>query len=200
MPHCRPRASACLLVLASAFALAHASPPEFGRQTWHSENGLPQNTVHAILQARSGYLWVGTEGGLARFDGIRFAVYNTQNTPQLQSNNIRQLLETRDGSLWIATAEGITRLENGRFTFYGTRDGLPNNNVLSLREDSSGTLWADTAAGAARLSGNGSTSQVFDAETEPRPSAERDCQNYRTVPLETTEPSGSAANPVSPES
>ena len=137
---------AVLCTLFAAFPAANAE--EFGRQTWQSENGIPQNTVHTILQSRDGYLWAGTEGGLARFDGGRFAVYNAQNTPELRSNNIRKLLESADGSLWIATANGITRYKNGRFQAFDM------GNVWSLSEDGSGTLWAVTASGVAHLSGN----------------------------------------------
>lgn len=153
-------AALCLLTLlrgafaANAPANPHSSQPDtFGRQIWQTENGLPQNTVHSILQSRNGYIWVGTEGGLARFDGVRFAVFNTQNTPALKSNNIRMLAETRD-SLWIATADGIARLQNGRFSAFGIADGLPSNNVWSLSEDQVGSLWAVTADGVARFAGN----------------------------------------------
>src|SRR6185437_1911659 len=132
---------------------AHRYPDEFGRQTWETENGLPQNTVHSILQSRDGYIWVATEGGLARFDGVKFVVYNAQNTPALKSNNIRTLAETRDGALWIATADGIARFENRRFSAFSTADGLPGNNVWSLYEDRAGTLCAVTAEGLAKFAG-----------------------------------------------
>ncbi|MGC2662122.1 MAG: two-component regulator propeller domain-containing protein, partial [Bryobacteraceae bacterium] len=96
-------------IYAAGLWAANATPPdaiprpeEFARQTWQSENGLPQNTVQAILQSHEGYIWVGTEGGLARFDGVRFQVFNTRNTPELKSNNIRALRETPGNALWIA--------------------------------------------------------------------------------------------------
>lgn len=159
---CRHGAALCLLILirgASARdVLASALPGgrqayNFGRQVWQTENGLPQNTVHSILQSRNGYIWAGTEGGLARFDGTKFLVYNTQNTPALKSNNIRMLAETRDGSLWIATADGISRLKDGGFSGFNAADGLPSNNVWSIFEDYAGNLWAVTAEGLARFSG-----------------------------------------------
>ncbi|HEX4231834.1 MAG TPA: two-component regulator propeller domain-containing protein [Bryobacteraceae bacterium] len=128
-------------------------PEQFARQTWASENGLPQNTVQAILQSHQGYIWVGTEGGLARFDGVRFQVYNTRNTPELKSNNIRALLETQNGALWMATADGVTRLADGRFTHFDEADGLPGSNVWSLARSSSGAVIAVTNAGAAQFAG-----------------------------------------------
>src|SRR4051812_9061133 len=75
----------------------------FGRAVWQTENGLPQNSVHSIVQTRDGFIWIATEEGLARFDGINFAVFNKQNTPQFNSNYVRSLLEDRQGALWIST-------------------------------------------------------------------------------------------------
>ncbi len=91
---------------------------QYGRQTWQTENGLPQDTVQAILQTRDGYIWLGTEGGLVRFDGLHFAVYDIQNTAGLKSNNIRTLAEDEEGSLWIGTAEGLTRYRDSAFQVF----------------------------------------------------------------------------------
>ena len=74
----------------------------YQRQNWQTESGLPQNTVHAIVQTHDGYLWLATEGGLVRFDGLKFTVYDSQNTPALRSNNIRALLEDKERTLWVA--------------------------------------------------------------------------------------------------
>src|SRR4026209_1607720 len=70
---------------------------QYGHEVWLTENGLPQNTVHSIAQTRDGYIWIGTEEGLARFDGIRFTVFDKQNTAQLKSNYIRALFADRQG-------------------------------------------------------------------------------------------------------
>src|SRR5437016_922799 len=96
---------------------------QFNRQIWLTENGLPQNTVHSITQARDGYVWLATEEGLARFDGIRFTVFDKQNTPELRSNDIRVLLEDRGSALWIGTADGLVRLRDGKFKAFTTQDG-----------------------------------------------------------------------------
>ena len=145
---------ACALVSPAIPLPNQPQPDNFGRQVWQTENGLPQNSVHSILQSADGYIWVGTEGGLARFDGIRFFVYNTQNTPALRSNNIRMLVEGRDGSLWIATADGVDRIKDGMFSAFNVENGLPSGNVWSLSEDRDGHLWAVTADGLARFSGS----------------------------------------------
>ena len=122
-------------------------------QTWDTENGLPQNTVQAILQTRDGYLWFGTEGGLARFNSQSFTVFNTANTPQFRSNDIRALLEDADGTLWIATADGVATLRNGQFQAFTTSNGLPSNAVTGLFPDRRRTC-AVTAVGSACF-GNG---------------------------------------------
>src|SRR6266699_2323976 len=124
---------------------------EFNGQVWVTENGLPQNTVHAITQAKSGYIWIATEEGLARFDGIKFTVFDRQNTPQLPSNNIRVLLEDGRGDLWIGTADGLAQMRDGKFTTFTTQQGLPGNVIDSLYEDHNAALWIATSAGIVRF-------------------------------------------------
>jgi len=126
----------------------------YGRQTWQTENGIPQNTVHAIVQSHDGYIWLGTEGGLVRFDGLKFFVYDTQNTPKLRSNNIRALLEDRQGALWIGTADGLARFKDAEFSTFTADQGLPGNSILSIYEDRSGALWVVTADGLAQYRGD----------------------------------------------
>jgi len=86
----------------------------YGFQSWQTDSGLPQNTVHAIVQGRDGFLWIATEGGLVRFDGVAFAVLTHANTPQLPSDLIDGLMEGRDGSLWVSTSGGLARVKDGR--------------------------------------------------------------------------------------
>lgn len=143
-----------LLPFALSVTLSFAAPADAGRhryspQTWRTENGLLQNSVHAIAQTSDGYVWLGTEGGLARFDGLQFVAFTSQNTPGLHSNSIRALLEDKGQSLWIATADGLTRLHNGRFSLFTTAQGLPGNNVWSLFQDREDRLWALTSEGPA---------------------------------------------------
>ncbi len=109
---------------------------------WQFEDGLPQNSVQALWQTTDGYLWVGTQNGLARFDGVRFTVFNSQNTPELKVANIGTLRETRDGSLWIGTeGGGLLRYKEGAFTRYTDADGLAGNIIRCLYEGRDGTLW-----------------------------------------------------------
>src|SRR5215831_12629992 len=104
---------------------------QYGLSVWTTENGLPQNTVRDIIQTRDGYIWLATNGGLVRFDGIDFSVFDTHSTPQIKSNEIRSLMEDRQGALWICTSEGLTRLDRQGFSSYTTADGLSSDNVLS---------------------------------------------------------------------
>ena len=80
--------------------------PDYFTRTWQVEQGLPQNKVTAVVQTHDGYLWVGTYNGLARFDGIRFTVFDDNNTPELHSSRITSLFEADDGTLWIGTESG----------------------------------------------------------------------------------------------
>jgi ligand-binding sensor domain-containing protein/signal transduction histidine kinase len=132
----------------TAFALdSRRDLSQFSHEVWLTENGLPQNTVHSIAQTRDGYIWIGTEEGLARFDGVRFAVFDKQNTPQLKSNYIRTLLADRHGALWIGTAEGLVRMLDGKFTVFTTNEGLPSDTIQAVYEDREGNLWVATATG-----------------------------------------------------
>src|SRR5258706_2485776 len=143
----------CLLLLLSfACSQALALDPardlfQFSQQIWLTETGLPQNTVHRITQGKDGYIWIATEEGLARFDGIKFTVFDKQNTPQLPSNNIRVVLEDRRGDLWIGTADGLVQMRQGKFTTYTTQQGLPANVIDSLYPDQQDLLWIATSAG-----------------------------------------------------
>ena len=119
---------------------------------WHQGSGLPQNYVYAILQTRDGYLWVGTRGGLARFDGVRFTTFDDRTPGQLRDSEVWALAEGPDSALWIGTyGGGLTRLKDGRFQTFGTAEGLPSEIVTSLTVGPDGTLWIGTGAGLARL-------------------------------------------------
>ncbi len=121
---------------------------QYAHDVWRSEDGLPQNSVTAIVQTRDGYLWLGTEEGLVRFDGTRFIVFNKRNSV-LRSNSVWALLEGQDGSLWIGTRGGLYRLRSGQFAAYTTWDGLSSDLVLCLYEDQAGSLWIGTQDGLA---------------------------------------------------
>jgi signal transduction histidine kinase/ligand-binding sensor domain-containing protein len=147
---CRAACLAALGMLAST-ALA-ATPSGYTRKLWQTQDGLPEQTVQAFAQTTDHYLWIGTTGGLLRFDGAHFTVFDHGNTPQLHENSVFALLASRDGSLWIGTeGGGLTRWQNGRFRSYGTQDGLSDGFVRALYEDRGGTLWVGTDNGLLRF-------------------------------------------------
>jgi PAS domain S-box-containing protein len=139
-------------VLHLGLCLAQDSPAQYVHSVWQIEDGLPQNTITAILQSREGYLWLGTFGGVARFDGVRFTIFDSANTPGLAGDRVLSLHQDHDGDLWIGTQDnGVSRLHQGKATTYTVRDGLPDAFVSSIREDRHGRLWINTARGVARF-------------------------------------------------
>jgi signal transduction histidine kinase/ligand-binding sensor domain-containing protein/CheY-like chemotaxis protein len=115
------------------------------------EDGLPQNSVQAILQSRDGYLWLGTQAGLARFDGVRFTVFDRSSVPEFHRENVHALAEDAAGTLWIATDAGLLSYRKNRFSRMGTADGLPSELIRSLLTARNGTLWVGTDAGICRI-------------------------------------------------
>jgi len=111
------------------------------------ENGLPQNTVQALVQTRDGFIWLGTEVGLVRFDGNSFEVFDKNSTPALPGNDIRCLLAPRDGALWIGTSDKLARWRDGSVTAFTTKDGLPGNSVEPLNLEPDGSIWIVTLEG-----------------------------------------------------
>jgi ligand-binding sensor domain-containing protein len=129
---------------------------QYVHDVWSTDNGLPQNSVLAIAQTPDGYLWLGTEEGLARFDGVRFITFDKRNTPALQSNEVDALLVDRGGDLWIGTrGGGLVSLRQGVFTSYTSKDGLSNDSVQALYEDAGGKLWIATDGGGLYCLRNG---------------------------------------------
>src|SRR5271169_2743704 len=112
---------ACMLLclaLSAAAALAldpHKDLRQYGHRSWQTDSGLPQNTVHAIFQTRDGYIWLATEGGLVRFDGVQFVVYDKQAPAHLPSATINGLFEDSSGNLWIGTDDGLVRKRGSQF-------------------------------------------------------------------------------------
>jgi signal transduction histidine kinase/ligand-binding sensor domain-containing protein len=148
-------------LLALQPAVAHGLDPsrlitQYGHDVWLTRDGLPQNSVRAILQTRDGYLWLGTWGGLARFDGVRFTIFNRANTPALRDSRITALAEDGDGSLWIGTAAGgLIRLKDGTFDTYRSEGDTSYEErsrwqIRSIARSSDGGLWIGTAGSGFR--------------------------------------------------
>ncbi len=123
-----------------------ASP--FLERSWQTDQGLPHDSVTAILQTSDGYLWIGTRRGLARFDGVRFTMLEELSELNLQC--IYSLHEDSHHTLWIATEDGVFRFANGKVSHLGQADGLLDNRALALCEAQDGSIWIGTAGGVSR--------------------------------------------------
>lgn len=125
--------------------LAFGAAPDWQRftfQSWHTEDGLPQNHSTSIVQTRDGYLWFGTYSGLARFDGVQFRVFNAGNTPGMVSSRITSLFEDRRGVLWIGHDAGeLTQLKEGRFESVSIQGNPLGGAILSISDDEDGHVW-----------------------------------------------------------
>jgi ligand-binding sensor domain-containing protein len=131
---------------------------QYTHNLWQIEDGLPQNSVHALVQTRDGYLWLGTQEGLVRFDGVRFVVFDQRNTPEFKNNHVTALHQTRDGALWIGMNGGLSRLMDGKFKTYSAEDGLTNDLIWAIEEDLDGAVWIGTGGGLNRFKDGAFTS------------------------------------------
>jgi len=123
-------------------ATAEPAAPKFFVRSWKTDSGLPGNVVTAIVQTRDGYLWVGTYGGLARFDGVRFTVFNSANTPELQSDRITSLYEDAQGILWIGHERGdLTSYRNGKFESLGIQESGVRRKISAINADEASDIW-----------------------------------------------------------
>jgi len=155
-----------LFSLFAVFRLAVSAAPSVPRlsqyiaKSWNMESGLPQSTVQAVLQTRDGFLWLGTQEGLVRFDGIKFDVFNKKTAAEFRHNDIRALFEGRDGRLWVGTANGLLSCQNGRFTTHFRNREPAGDFVAALFEDAGGTLWIGTSGGGLHRLKDGSFSTL----------------------------------------
>src|SRR5437899_13507 len=126
-----------LLGPGAAFALDPAKAvSQYSLAAWQTEDGLPNNLVQAIAQTPDGYLWLATQEGLARFDGVRFAVFDRRSTAAMSANDVETIYVSRDGSLWVGVYGGmLLRYQNGTFHSYSDREGLSSATISALTED-----------------------------------------------------------------
>ena len=150
------QAKACAtIILLACCPCAFALNPsldinQYAHTAWTIRDGFFKGVISSIVQTPDGYLWLGTEFGLLRFDGVRSIPWQPPAGEHLPSSDIRSLLTARDGRLWIGTKKGLASWKDGKLTQYPELDG---GEVLSLLEDHKGTLWATgwAAFSAARL-------------------------------------------------
>ncbi|MGA2747873.1 MAG: two-component regulator propeller domain-containing protein [Verrucomicrobiota bacterium] len=131
----------------AAFGAGELQP--YRVDSWQVDDGLPQSSVTAIVQTHDGYLWLGTFGGLVRFDGVRFKVFTPNNAPGLASIRILALYEDRAGALWIATEEGqLIRYAGGQFELCSPPGWVTFSEHLEyFAEGADGHIWLITPRG-----------------------------------------------------
>ncbi|MGA3284798.1 MAG: two-component regulator propeller domain-containing protein [Verrucomicrobiota bacterium] len=138
----------CGLVSALSAAAGEAGQPGsyFIVDSWSTREGLPQSSVISVIQARDGYLWLGTLNGLVRFDGNRFTVFDEENTPGLNSDRIIYLFEDGRTNLWIGTdTTGVGLVQDGKIKNFEIGRAGQEGKLTSVCEDSTGTVWFYTA-------------------------------------------------------
>src|SRR6478672_13329251 len=131
---------ACLFLCLPVFALDPGKKiTQYIHNAWTSEQGLPENDVRSIVQTRDGYLWLATEEGLARFDGVHFKVFEKHSVDAIKNNFILSLFEDKEGTLWIGSwGGGLIRFSCGRYETYTESDGLSNDIVNVITQDREG--------------------------------------------------------------
>jgi len=120
------------------------SDPEYLIDTWGADEGLPQSGAMAIAQTPDGYLWFGTMGGLVRFDGINFSVFDPSNTPQLPSPAIINLHLDRAGRLWMSTPRSLAYVKDGSWQQFRSDAGWTGNYARFFAESRSGQLYVSS--------------------------------------------------------
>jgi signal transduction histidine kinase/ligand-binding sensor domain-containing protein/CheY-like chemotaxis protein/HPt (histidine-containing phosphotransfer) domain-containing protein len=131
---------------------AHALDPslklsQYVLDNWQIPQGLPQSSAEAIARTPDGYLWVGTQEGLARFDGVRFVVFDHGNEPAIPAKNISVLYVDTAGRLWIGTRAGIALYEHGHFEAPDVMPALAHAYVRAIAPGKQGRIWVGTESG-----------------------------------------------------
>jgi ligand-binding sensor domain-containing protein len=147
-------AAACIVLGSSAWArAAELSLRQLNHRVYTAMEAAPSQ-IDALAQTSDGTLWIGSRGGLTRFDGARFVPYPGPSEQPLRATNIAALLATPDGGLWIGFRPGgVSFVKNGRVTHYGEADGIPASTVQQLAYDHDGLLWAAARSGVAYFDG-----------------------------------------------
>jgi ligand-binding sensor domain-containing protein/AraC-like DNA-binding protein len=168
--------SACLAVMPLIVTSARAAPANSGAasynapanpgassafdpgkcvaRVWGAGSGLPGSSVRALAVTRDGFIWVGTEAGLARFDGVSFTVFDRWNSPALKDSPVLSLYRDVDGVLWVGTdGGGLCAVGPGEWRCIGEKEGLRSPHVRAITGGSGGRLWAGTDYGVHGIDG-----------------------------------------------
>jgi signal transduction histidine kinase/ligand-binding sensor domain-containing protein len=133
------RRVAVLGLLFTGFLTGHA---QFRSTQWTADSGLPQNIIRGISQTPDGYMWVATLNGVARFDGVRFTIFDKSNTPGIAANRFAAMVKGAPGDLWLYTENGaVTRRHQNEFRTLSDAEGVPIGSAHGLTSDNHGNVW-----------------------------------------------------------
>jgi signal transduction histidine kinase/ligand-binding sensor domain-containing protein len=111
---------------------------QYAHTAWKIREGFSKGAIYSIAQTPDGYLWLGTDYGLLRFDGVRNVSWEPPSDQHLPSTRIYSLLAAHDGTLWIGTMKGLASWKSGKLTQYPE---LAGQGIFTLLEDGEGTVW-----------------------------------------------------------
>ena len=124
---------------------------QYDIRLYQAEHGLPMNDMKTVFQDSKGYIWLGRQEGLVRFDGVRFVLFDKSRYSGLRENFIWDIKEDWEGNLWLATnGGGVSRFDGGTFTTFDTSDGLASNVCCNAAWCKNKTIWFGTENGVAR--------------------------------------------------
>ncbi len=135
-------------------------PPRYVIQSWTVGQGLPQNSVLSLCRTWDGFLWIGTLGGLAQFDGNRFRTFRSVDGNSIPSDDVKFLAEDRSGSLWIASSKTLTRYRAGVFSAFVQNPDFLREGIVDLKADSDGNIWIANRRGEVLFTDGAGTTEV----------------------------------------
>jgi ligand-binding sensor domain-containing protein/serine phosphatase RsbU (regulator of sigma subunit) len=144
---------------------------QYATRTWTQSDGLPQNTVSSIVQTPEGYLWLATEGGLVRFDGVAMTTFDRRNQPHLLSANVLTLGVDGAGVLWVGTTAGLHRLDRGQLEPVPLTEGAGHNPGITAVAFNGEATFVGTDAGLFRVVAGASKRLVLPGVTDQQVSA-----------------------------
>ena len=144
--HTQTRGLVLLAIQLACWACALGLDPsldvsQYAHTAWRIRDGFSKGIIFAIAQTPDGYLWLGTDFGLLRFDGVKAVPWQPPTGEHLPGGPVRRLFVARDGTLWVGTTTGLASWKNGKLT---ERPELAGRQVAALLEDREGTIWVGT--------------------------------------------------------
>ncbi len=159
-PRAWPILAVAVLLLAAAGSACALDPGKrfhhYVKDTWSIEEGLPQISALAFAQDAEGYLWIATQAGLARFDGVRFTTFDARNTPALPGSFVQALWVDRRGRLWVGTYKGMARRDRSGFSAVPAKQGNLERaiDIQQIGETGDGRIIATALQGVFEATGD----------------------------------------------